>query len=130
MLFQIDVAGGPPEDVFRGFWPGVESCDEIRPFAEGLVWGVVRARQELDGVVAGSAENWRLERMAVVDRNVLRMAVYEMLHEPDVPPVVAIDEAIEIARKFGGEESSAFVNGVLDSIRRRLERGEIARGEA
>lgn len=127
MLFQIDVAGGPPEDVFKGFWPGVDSPDEIRPFAEGLVLGVVRARAELDGLLAGSAENWRLERMAVVDRNVLRMAVYEMLFEEDVPPVVAIDEAIEVARKFGGEESSAFVNGVLDSIRKRVERGEIRR---
>ncbi len=125
MLFQIDLAGGAPDDVFRGFWLGVEASDDVRRFAEEIVRGVARERRSLDGMVAGSAENWRVERMAVVDRNVLRMAVYEMLFEQDVPAVVAIDEAIEVARKFGGEESGSFVNGVLDSVRRRLERGEI-----
>ncbi len=125
MLFQIDLAGGAPDDVFRGFWLGVEASVEVRAFAEGIVRGVARERHALDRTVSGSAENWRVERMAVVDRNVLRMAVYEMLFSPDVPPVVAIDEAIEVARKFGGEESGSFVNGVLDSVKRRVERGEI-----
>ena len=126
MLFQMDLAGGPPEDVFGLFWAGQEAPEELRAFAEALVRGVARERLFLDNVVAGSAEHWRIERMAVVDRNVLRMAVYEMLFDAEIPPVVAIDEAIEVARKFGSEESGAFINVILDAVRKRVERGEIS----
>ena len=126
MLFQMDVAGGPPEDVLRQFWADQDAPEELRRFAEDLVRGVARERLFLDSVVAGSAENWRIERMAVVDRNVLRIAVYEMVFDAEVPPVVAIDEAIEVARKFGSEESGAFINGILDAVRKRIERGEVA----
>ncbi len=126
MLFQIDLAGSAPEEVFEQFWAGQAAADDVRAFAEGLVRGVASERHALDAVVAGSTENWRLERMAVVDRNVLRMAVYEMLFDPEMPPVVAIDEAIEIAKKYGSEESGPFINGILDSVRRRIERGEVA----
>jgi N utilization substance protein B len=125
MLFQMDVAGGPPEEIFGPFWADQASTPELKGFAEDLVRGVARERHFLDNVVAVSAENWRVERMAVVDRNVLRMAVYEMIFDAEVPPVVAIDEAIEIARKFGSEESGAFINGILDAVRKRIERGEI-----
>jgi len=125
MLFQMDVAGGPPEEIFAQFWADQASTPELKSFAEDLVRGVARERLFLDNVVAVSAENWRVERMAVVDRNVLRMAAYEMLFDEEVPPVVAIDEAIEIARKFGSEESGAFINGILDAVRKRIERGEI-----
>lgn len=125
MLFQMDVAGGPPEDVLPQFWSDQDTPEDVRRFAEDLVRGVARERLFLDNVVAGSAENWRIERMAVVDRNVLRMAVYEMVFDPEVPPVVAIDEAIEVARKFGSEESGAFINGILDAVRKRIERGEV-----
>jgi N utilization substance protein B len=125
MLFQMDVAGGPPEEVFSQYWTDQQAPPDLRSFAEDLVRGVARERVFLDNVVAGSAEHWRVARMAVVDRNVLRMAVYEMLYDPEVPPVVAIDEAIEVARKFGSEESGAFINGILDAVRKRIERGEI-----
>ncbi len=126
MLFQMDVAGEPPEEIFGEFWAGQAASPELRSFAEELVRGVARERRFLDNVVAGSAENWRVERMAVVDRNVLRMAVYEMLFDDEVPPPVAIDEAIEVARKFGSEESGSFINGILDAVRKRIEGGEIA----
>ena len=126
MLFQMDVAGGPPEEVFSQYWTGQQAPPDLRSFAEDLVRGVARERLSLDNVIAGSAEHWRVERMAVVDRNVLRMAVYEMLFDPEMPPVVAIDEAIELARKFGSEESGAFINGILDSVRKRFESGETA----
>ncbi len=125
MLFQMDVAGGPPEEIFGQFWADQAAPPDLQRFAEDLVRGVARERIFLDNVLAGAAENWRVERMAVVDRNVLRMAVYEMLFDDDVPPVVAIDEAIEVARKFGSEESGAFINGILDAVRKRLDRGEI-----
>lgn len=129
MLFQIDLTGSEPSEVFREFWAGQEAGDELREFAERLVEGVNRARRRLDATIVGSLQNWRIERMAVVDRNVLRMAVYEMLYEPDTPAVVVIDEAIEVARRFGTEESGAFINGVLDDVRKRIVRGELPPAE-
>jgi len=130
MLFQIDLTGASPAEVFQDFWQGQTIADELRQFAEALVLGVHGRRAELDRWIAASAEHWRIERMAVVDRNVLRMAVQEMLQDPPVPVAVIIDEAIEVAKKFGSAESGAFINGVLDSIRRRLEGGENAAGRA
>ena len=126
MLFQIDLTGVSPAEVFSQFWIAQPVSDEGRTFAENLVEGVTRRRRSIDAVVAGCSEHWRVERMAVVDRNVLRMAVYEMLSHPETSHVVVIDEAIEVAKKFGGEESGAFVNGVLDAIRRSVERGEVS----
>jgi len=126
MLFQIDLTGVSAAEVFPQFWPGqAQVAEDVREFAEDLVLGVSRERAVLDGIVARSSEHWRVERMAVVDRNVLRMAVYELLFTPETPPVVIIDEAIEVAKRFGGEESGAFVNGVLDAIRKSADRGEI-----
>jgi N utilization substance protein B len=126
MLFQIDLSGGVPGDVFRQFWVDQPIGEDIRAFAERLVSGVVDERMRLDAVITGSAENWRIERMPIVDRNVLRMSIYELLFDPETPPLVCIDEAIDVAKKFGGEESGAFINGVLDDVRRRLERGELS----
>jgi len=125
MLFQLDLTGTRPDDVFTEFWNNRQAEDELRSFAERLVWGVHRARHALDRLISGSAEHWRVERMAIVDRNVLRMAVYEMVTERETPPAVIIDEGIEIAKKFGSEDSGSFINGILDSIRIRVERDEI-----
>jgi len=123
MLFQADLTGSSPEEVFREFWSGHEVDDDVRAFAERLVSGVVEHLPALDAVVSESAENWRIERMAVVDRNVLRMGVYEILHLPETPPAVVIDEAIEIAKRFGSLESGGFINGILDDVRVRHESG-------
>ena len=125
MLFQIDLTGSLPQEVFQQFWKNRLTEDEIRLFSENLVLGVYDKRREMDRLIAGSTEHWRIERMAVVDRNVLRMAVYEMITGGDTPAVVIIDEAIEVAKKFGSEESGGFINGILDAIRRRVEGGEI-----
>jgi len=125
MLFQIDLTGVRPEEVFGTFWAGQDAGDDTRRFAERLVEGVIAHRQRLDSALAGSAANWRVERMATVDRNVLRMAIYELLLERDTPAAVVLDEAIEVAKKFGSEESGAFINGILDDVRRRVERGEL-----
>jgi N utilization substance protein B len=81
-----------------------------------LVEGAVHHREEIDGLIREQADNWRLERMPVVDRNILRLAIFEMLHEEDVPKLVVLDEAIELAKKFGSEQSSRFVNGLLDGL--------------
>lgn len=125
MLYQIDLAGGKPDEVFPGFWAGQQPEEDVRTFAERLVVGVIRERSRLDPIIASAAENWRLERIATVDRNVLRIAVFELLHDRDTPAAVCIDEAIEIAKRFGSEQSGMFINGVLDAIRRRVEGGEI-----
>ena len=122
MLYQIDQTGTPAEEVFRQFWPGQDASDEHREFAEQLVRGVGEGQAETDRLIGGAAEHWRLERMAVVDRNVLRLAVCEMLNHPETPPAVVIDEAIEVAKRFGSEDSGGFINGILDSIRQQIER--------
>lgn len=125
MLYQIDQTAVSADDVFGQFWPGQEVDDAVRTFAESLVQGVTENREDMDKAIAASADNWRIGRMAVVDRNVLRLAVFEMLHDPDTPAAVVIDEAIEVCKKFGSEDSGTFINGILDSVRRRIERGLI-----
>ena len=122
MLYQLDQTEVTAEEVFGQFWHGQQQAtEELRAFAESLVRGVMARREQLDGLIADAAEHWKLARMAVVDRNVLRLAVYEMLDEGDTPPAVVIDEAIEISKKFGSEDSGKFINGILDAVRKRLE---------
>jgi N utilization substance protein B len=99
------LTGTTPPDVFGTFWTGQEAGEDVRSFAERLVLGVTHELRALDRAITVSATNWRIERMAVVDRNVLRMAVYELLHDAPTPPAVVIDEAIEVAKKFGSEDS-------------------------
>jgi N utilization substance protein B len=131
MLFQIDLTQVTPEQVFQEFWISQPAPAESKAFAEGLVRGVNTEQQRLDDLIATAAEHWRVGRMAVVDRNVLRMAVYELLHDAEVPPAVVIDEAIEIAKKFGSAESGSFINGILDAVRRRTkpDRGAVPRAD-
>lgn len=125
MLFQMDLSGGPPDGVFPDFWRDQEVSDDVQEFAERLVRGAWSQRDRLDTAIAEAAQRWRLERMAAVDRNVLRLAAYELLFETDTPAAVIIDEAIEIAKKYGSEDSGRFANGILDGIRKRAERGEL-----
>lgn len=130
MLFQMDLSGDAPEAVFGEFWTGQpDAADEVRGFAEELARGTWAARQDLDVAITSCADNWRLERMAAVDRNVLRLAAFELLHRPDTPAAVVIDEAIEVVRKYGSEQSARFVNGILDGLKRRVERGELRSGD-
>ena len=126
MLFQLDLVEGEPSDAFPAFWETRGVDGETRTFSESLVLGVLAERSQLDDWIRGSAKRWRLERMAAVDRNVLRIAVHELMLEDGPPAPVVIDEAIEIARKFSSEESGSFINGILDDIHRRIRRGEIA----
>jgi transcription antitermination protein NusB len=115
-LYQIDVAAEGIEDALGRFWKSFEPVErEVMDLAEGLVRGVADHRRAIDDAIEGASTHWRLDRMAKVDRNVLRLAVYELLRT-DVPVKVAIDEAIELGKKYGSESSGAFVNGVLDKI--------------
>ena len=101
---------------FRGLSPSA------RRFCDSIVHGAAKHRDSIDETIRKNTQNYELNRISVVDRNVLRVAIYEMLHCPDVPPVVSINEAIEIAKKYSTEESGRFVNGVLDQIRGTLNR--------
>jgi N utilization substance protein B len=94
----------------------------MRWFADPLIRGTIEHLPEIDAVIARHVRNWSLERMAAVDRNILRLAVYEMLHREDIPPVVSINEAVDIAKKFSTHESGRFVNGILDKVKGELMR--------
>jgi len=120
-LYQLDQTGAADPTPFEDdFWSRHPVDEGARAFAASLVRGAKAQQAKIDAIIAETAEHWDLERMAVVDRNILRMAVYELLCEPTVPGKVAINEAIEIAKKFGTAESSRFINGVLDRIHREL----------
>jgi N utilization substance protein B len=93
---------------------------EVIDFAESLIRGVLQHQARLDEIIAVHAQNWSVQRMAVVDRNVLRLAIYEMLYREDIPPVVSINEAVEIAKKYSTEDSGKFVNGILDKVKSEL----------
>jgi N utilization substance protein B len=119
MLFQHDMSGNEPDMIITTFEDLQKSKPNTREFATKIFRGTVDHLAELDDMIQAQAENWRLSRMAVVDRNIIRMSVYEFLHETDTPKLVIIDEAIEIAKKFGTQKSSQFINGILDGILKR-----------
>ena len=120
-LYQLDVNGeADPTPHEAEFWERHALDDATRAFIAALVHGTKANQEKIDQLITQVAEHWDLERMAVVDRNLLRLAVYELLWEPDVPAKVAINEAIEIAKKFGARESSRFINGILDRVSKEL----------
>ncbi|HUL00830.1 MAG TPA: transcription antitermination factor NusB [Nitrospirota bacterium] len=129
ILFQLDVRKDKPSAaILKNFWMGYVASDEVKNFAEEIVKGTYKHLVGIDKLIRRCAKNWSLDRMAVVDRNVLRMAVYEILYRMEIPTSVTINEAIEIARKYGTDESGAFVNGILDRVGResgKLEEGKI-----
>jgi len=125
LLFQLDLSPESLEQAVESFWTGKKVVGPVREFADLIVRGTMARRAAFDEVLASCALNWRVSRMPVVDRNILRMALYEFLFHPETPCVVVIDEAIEIAKKFGNEDSGPFINGILDAIRIKLEGGAL-----
>ena len=115
-LYMFDVQGEPDVKALQCFWEGQPAKEEVRTRAEKMVRGVLDHVKELDRKIATASKHWRIERMSRVDRNVLRLAAFEILHDPEVPEQVSIDEAVEIARRYGDNKSSAFINGILDHI--------------
>ena len=120
LLFQEDITHYTPDEIRQLFWESNPADPDTRKFAELLFIRSLQNRLEIDDLIRRHAQNWRLERMAVVDRNVLRMAISEFLCV-ETPKIVVIDEAIEIVRKYGGQESTDFINGILDAVRQELE---------
>lgn len=137
-MFQADVREVSVQQALSDLWSGLmdgEGIDHSRPpeseeveFAQRLCHGVDQHRAEIDGLIEECSTNWRLARMPVVDRNVLRLAAFELLGCPDIPANVSINEAIELAKKFGSQDSRAFVNGIVDRMARQLGRIEGRRG--
>jgi N utilization substance protein B len=128
-LYQLDVTG--EDDSARGlalFWTHFDAEPEVQTFARELVDGVREHRERIDALISASAEHWRLPRLSRVDLNLLRLATFELLGRADIPAPVTIDEAVEIARRFGSDDSAAFVNGVLDHIAEVLGAKEKAGG--
>lgn len=117
ILYAIDVTKDDVKKCIDTFWQNHEEKDaEMRQFADSLVVGVYNNKELIDKLITTYSTNWQLKRLAVIDRNILRFAVYELLYMEDIPPKVAINEAIDIAKKYGDKDSGKFVNGVLDKI--------------
>ena len=126
MLYQWEVGKQSVLEVMSSYWtlrdPQSADPDATREFATALTTGVTASMERIDPLIAEAAEHWRLERMAVMDRIILRLAVYELLEQPETPARVIINEALELARTFSTDDAVRFINGILDGIRRRLQR--------
>jgi N utilization substance protein B len=126
MLYQWEVGRVSMHEVLKTFWThppeGAPLSEDLRVFATSLASGTVERVAEIDPLIVEAAEHWRIERMNVLDRLILRLAVYEFQHEPETPGKVIINEALELARSFSADDSVRFINGILDAIRRTLSR--------
>lgn len=118
VLYQIDIRKDSADGLFADFWETEGAESDVKNFAESLVRGTASNIVKIDEMISKYASNWKLNRMAVIDRNVLRLAVYELLFCKDIPSKVSINEAVDLAKKFGDVESGKFVNGILDRIKK------------
>ena len=120
MLYQVDITGGNWQETLKNFWEFNEQENipaELKEFSAELLGGVAEHMQEIDRKISKYAANWQLERMAFVDRNIMRLGCFELIFREDIPPKVAINEAVELAKKYSGSESGKFVNAILDQIK-------------
>jgi len=124
VLYQLDTSQGKAKEVLDLFWENFKPSSQAREFCERLVEGVCQNLGHIDRLVEDNSDNWTLKRMAVVDRNILRLATFELLQCPDTPFKAILNEAIELAKKFGADDSGAFINGILDKVHSIL----VARG--
>jgi len=120
VLYSCDGTPAPVPGHWEETLADVECSTEIRTFARELIEGVLADRARIDALIAGAADNWEISRLATVDRNILRVSVHELLSRPDIPAKVSINEAIELGKRFSTAQSGAFINGILDRIRRDL----------
>lgn len=117
ILYAIDITGDAPKECIDTYWQTNEESDtEVKSFANSIVLGTANNGKAIDKMISKYATNWQLDRMAVIDRNILRLATYELLFADEIPPKVTINEAIDIAKRYGDSDSGKFVNGVLDKI--------------
>ncbi len=117
-LFQWDVTDAEPEEILQGYWESHGPPDlALKRFAEALFRGTVAHIADIDAMISARAEHWRLDRLGRVEKSVLRLGAYELTYEPETPPAVVIDEAMELCKRFSGPEAGPFVNGILDAIK-------------
>jgi N utilization substance protein B len=116
VLYQLDMSQGDTLEVLDLYWENFRPSQKAREFCQRLIEGVRQSQSQIDRLIEDNSENWTLKRMAMVDRNILRLATFELLFCPDIPFKVTLNEAIELAKKFGADDSSAFINGILDKI--------------
>lgn len=121
-LYQWDFYGPADSEPATAFWENRRDGAEVKKFAESIIDGVRSRREQIDREIETLSQHWKLSRMSRIDRNILRIAVFELTCCPEIPPKVSIDEAIEIAKKFGAGDSGAFINGILDQVSRRAGR--------
>ena len=121
ILFQLEFDDPQLEKVIEQYWQYRKASEEIRQYTDCLVKGIISHKKDIDKIIQSVSEHWRISRMAVVDRNILRMAVFELLFEQNIAPAIVINEAIEIAKKYSNEEAATFVNGLLDAVRKKIE---------
>ena len=117
LLYALDITRANVQEVLRAGWVEKMLFSEIRDFTTTLIMGVREHRDEIDAIIQESSTNWSLERIGLVERNILRFAIYELCFLPDIPPNVTINEAVEVAKKYGTEEAPAFINGILDRVK-------------
>ena len=117
LLYALEVTRVNVREVLRAGWADKMLSPEIRDFTTALVTGVIEHRDEIDAFIQECSTNWSLERIGLVERNILRFAIYELCFLPDIPPNVTINEAVEVAKKYGTEEAPAFINGILDRVK-------------
>ena len=120
-LFYMDMREEDPEEMLDLYCKCFSPAKKAHPFFNKLVTGVLDAMGEIDGTIERFSSNWKISRMSCVDRNIIRIAVFELIHCKEIPSKVSINEAIDVGKKYGTEESGAFINGILDSIRNAIE---------
>lgn len=120
VLYELDVLNIPVEEAIELFWQNFDAPEEAKTFSTVLIEGAWHNRKEIDKIISSCSEHWSLDRMSRVDKNILRMAVYELIHCDDIPPKVTLNEAIDLGKIYGSENSGAFINGVLDAIYLKL----------
>lgn len=119
ILFQLEFNDSDEEKVFRLYWKDKKATKDLKDYCRWLLRGVVAHRESIDKSIQSVSKRWRLSRMPVVDRNILRMAVFELQYEEGIEPAIVINEAIEIAKKYSGERAATFINGVLDTLSKK-----------
>jgi len=120
ILFRLEFENKQIEKTLDQYWESKKTSEEIKEYSTWLVNGIISDQAKIDNIIQKVSEHWRISRMALVDRNILRMGVFELLYEENIAPAIIINEAIEIAKKYSGDVAATFVNGILDSIRKDL----------
>jgi len=125
VLYQIEMSECDAEENFDLFWRHFTPSDNFKEFSQKIVKGVCQHREEIDTLIEKHSEHWRLKRMTIVDRNILRSAIFELIFCPDIPTKVILNEAIELSKKFSSEKSGSFVNGILDRVSHQVDRSSL-----